>query len=155
RYNLTRNWHFVDIELRAPDFDRACFGHPPIPAGAVASLGPANDCVVDKINQFTAELSAPGTADAERLLALTFLLHFLGDLHQPLHAREQHDAGGNQKNLTAAGLHAGTLHRYWDTSFVEQLGSNPVDVADALVAKITKAQIQQWSIGSAKDWAKQ
>src|SRR5215469_6455057 len=53
----TSQWHFVDIELQSPNLDQACFNHPPIPAGAVAFDGPANDCVVDKINQFAVELS--------------------------------------------------------------------------------------------------
>lgn len=45
----TRQWHFVDIEIAAPNLDQACFNHPPIPAGATASDGPADDCVIDKI----------------------------------------------------------------------------------------------------------
>src|SRR5215467_2675603 len=57
----TRQWHFVDIEITAPDLDKACFNHPALPAGTVASDGPAADCVVDKINQFAAELASPKT----------------------------------------------------------------------------------------------
>src|SRR5215467_16293490 len=38
----TRQWHFVDIELAAPNLDEACFNHPPIPSGATASNGPSN-----------------------------------------------------------------------------------------------------------------
>jgi hypothetical protein len=56
RYERTRNWHFVDVELDSPDLDRACFGHPRLPAGVPASSGPAKACIVDKINQFVAEL---------------------------------------------------------------------------------------------------
>ena len=52
RYNATQNWHFVDIEIDAPDQDQACFGHPSVPAGKTASQGPADDCVVDKIDEF-------------------------------------------------------------------------------------------------------
>ena len=97
RYEQTRQWHFVNIELDGPNLDRACFGHPRLPAAVPASSGPAKACLVDKIEQFTAELSNSATAPGERLLALEFLLHLVGDVHQPLHAVDDHDAGGNRK----------------------------------------------------------
>src|SRR6516225_4043340 len=97
RYEQTRQWHFVNIELDGPNLDRACFGHPRLPAAVPASSSPAKACLVDKIEQFTAELSNSATAPGERLLALEFLLHLVGDVHQPLHAVDDHDAGGNRK----------------------------------------------------------
>ncbi len=54
----TEQWHFVDLEITGPDLDRACFGHPALPAGTPASAGPAQDCVVDKIDEFAAELAS-------------------------------------------------------------------------------------------------
>ncbi len=154
-FRHTRQWHFVDIERSAPDLDRACFGHPPLPAGAPASAGVADDCVVDKIEQFSAELADAGTPPAERLLALKFLLHLVGDLHQPLHASDDHDAGGNAKKATAPGLPAGTLHGYWDTPFVQRLGPGAGAVAARLATRITPAQRQQWSQGTPADWARE
>src|SRR5215831_14132141 len=70
----TRQWHFVDIEISAPDVDQACFGHPAIPAGTPASDGPAEDCVVDKVQSFAAELANPATDLEEQTVALKFLL---------------------------------------------------------------------------------
>src|SRR3974390_626331 len=87
-YEATKQWHFLDIDLHNPDFDAACFNHPALPTGTPASAGPAQDCVVDKINQFSAELANPSTSNEEKRLALQFLLHFVGDLHQPLHASD-------------------------------------------------------------------
>jgi S1/P1 Nuclease len=55
----TRQWHFVDIEIAAPSLNQACFNHPKIPTGTTASDGPAADCVVDKIQEFAAELANP------------------------------------------------------------------------------------------------
>ena len=97
----TRQWHFVDIEIGAPDLDAACFNHPAIPAGTVASAGTAADCVVDKIRQFAAELANPATDQEEQIVALKFLLHFVGDMHQPLHASDDNDRGNN-KQVSAA-----------------------------------------------------
>lgn len=152
-YLQTRQWHFVDIEITLADLDAACFQHPAMPTGTAASAGPAADCVVDKIDQFTAELTAPGTSAAERVLALKFILHFVGDIHQPLHASDDHDAGGNAKQVSAAGLGSGSLHAFWDTQFVKSLGTDPATVATMLIAKMTPAQIAQWSGGKTTDWA--
>jgi len=103
RYEATWRWHFVDTELAQPDLASACFDHPPLPAGVPASQGPPPACVVDKIDQFTAELSNPATGASERLLALKFLLHFVGDLHQPLHAADDHDAGATRSSSPGQG----------------------------------------------------
>lgn len=154
-YLQTRQWHFIDIELDVGDVDAACFQHPAIPAGTPASAGPAADCSLDKINEFIAELSSPNTTAAERLLALQFLLHFIGDLHQPLHSADDHDAGGNAKLVGAGNLGSGNLHGFWDTQFVRQLGSDPVAVGDALAAKITPTDVAAWTQGSTTDWAKE
>ena len=123
--------------------------------GIPASQGPAQDCIVDKIDEFRSELAAPSTARAERRLALQFLLHFIGDLHQPLHAGDRHDRGGNDERVQAAGAPAGTLHHYWDTVFVERLGPDPKAVADRLIADIDTDKRRRWSAGSTNDWARE
>ena len=111
RYEHTREWHFVNTELDDGDIDAACHGHRPLPAGTAASAGPADDCVVDKIVQFERELADPATPHAEKLLALKFLLHFIGDAHQPLHAADHHDSGGNLVPVVPQGTHDATnLH---------------------------------------------
>jgi hypothetical protein len=153
RYQATRQWHFVDIELMQPDLAAACFAHPPLPPGVLASKGPRQACVVDKTNQFAAELGDPATAASEQLLALKFLLHFVGDLHQPLHASDDHDAGGNKKLATGEGLRPGNLHHYLDVEFVERLGTDPRQVAAALIGQISEAQRKEWSGGTPADWA--
>ena len=91
----TRNWHFVDVELGDPNPDSACYGHPGLQPGMDASRGPARDCILDKVTEFEAELRDPATARPERLAALKFLLHMVGDLHQPPHTADDHDRGGN------------------------------------------------------------
>src|SRR5215475_3585261 len=149
----TSQWHFVDIEITAPNLDKACFNHPPIPAGAVASHQPAADSVVDKIQEFAAELANPSTDHEEQVVALKFLLHFVGDLHQPLHSSDDNDRGGNNKKVSAAGFKAGNLHHYWDTEFVDQLESDPKSIASDLIGHISKQQVSTWQSGSPSDWA--
>jgi hypothetical protein len=83
RYRLTREWHSVDIELDEPDLAAACFGHPAasIPASEIAA--------------FATELHDLSPSAPERPIAFTFVLHLVGDVHQPLHAADHHDAAGN------------------------------------------------------------
>ena len=149
----TAQWHFVDLELEHPDLSTACFGRPA--AGAMASQGPAQDCVVDKIEAFAAELGAPATAPAERLLALKYLLHFVGDVHQPLHASDHEDRGGNCVRIALGGLRTSNLHSFWDTGVLEPLGADPQAAAATLSARITPAQARAWSTGDAASWARE
>ena len=153
RYRRTQQWHFVDIELDNPNLARACHNRPRLPPGTLASRGQADACIVDKIDQFAAELADPETAPKERLLALKFLLHLVGDLHQPLHAADDHDAGGNRKQVAVDGFPANNLHHFWDIEFVEQLGDDPAETAARLVAVISDEQRRTWGYGTAADWA--
>lgn len=159
-YNQTHNWHFVDLEIAGPpDLKAACFGAPPL-NGATAFNGPPNDCVVDKIEEFAAELKDPATSQQERLYALQFILHFVGDLHQPLHSSDDHDKGGNDKKVQAvpalaksAGKSTGELHGFWDTQFVALQGRTAATIANKLIRKITVTKRRQWSSGTANAWA--
>jgi nuclease S1 len=153
RYLQTRNWHFVDLELEGVDMNRACFGQPRLAPGTAASNGPADDCVIDKIGEFWAELKDPATGEAERRLALEFLLHFVGDIHQPLHAADHHDQGGNRDTVSAAGIATNNLHHDWDTEFVARLGADDTEIAQRLIAKITDSERARWSAGTPADWA--
>jgi S1/P1 Nuclease len=155
QYEQTRQWHYVDIELDAPSLDRACFDHPGLPPATPAAAGAAADCVVDKIEQFGAELRDPGTSPDERRLALQFLLHLIGDLHQPLHASDDRDQGGNLKRVSARGMSAGNLHHYWDTEFVRRLGEDPQSVSQRLLARISASDIEAWRRGGPADWARE
>jgi S1/P1 Nuclease len=143
----TSQWHFVDIEINAPNLDAACFNRPSIPSGTVASDGPAADCVVDKIQEFADELANPATDHEEQVVALKFLLHFVGDLHQPLHSSDDRDRGGNNKKVSAAGFKAGNLHHFWDTEFVLQLETDAKSIASDLIGHISKDQVGTWQAG--------
>ncbi|CAB3780497.1 S1/P1 nuclease [Pararobbsia alpina] len=123
RYQHTRRWHFVDLDLHAPDLTAACYGRPPLREGQNPASGPAHACVVDKILQFRHALADPGLSHRARLRALQFLLHLVGDVHQPLHASNDGDAGGNDRRVSLPGLRTGSLHHYWDTVFVEGLAT--------------------------------
>jgi hypothetical protein len=148
----TAQWHFVDIELTKPDEDTACFGHPP--SAKPASSGPAQACLVDRLNAFEAELKDPATPQAERIVALKFVLHFVGDIHQPLQASDNENPGGNCIRLFLGGSRTSNLHSYWDTGLIAPMGTDPEAVAAKLRAQVTTGQEKAWSKGDAKAWAR-
>ena len=149
----TAAWHFVDIEIDRPDLKDACFGFPTLQGGQSASQGPAQDCVVNKIDEFAAELKNPSTSAAERLLALKFLIHFMGDLHQPLHAADHHDRGGNCIGLSPPQGAQNNLHAYWDVNVVKALGQSAAQIAEQLDARLSAADITAWTRGTPQSWA--
>jgi hypothetical protein len=135
----TRGWHYVNLELQDPDLAAACAGR--------------ESCIVTKIDEFRAELANPQTPAPERLRALQFLLHLVGDLHQPLHAADDRDRGGNTERVRAPGSAEGSLHHYWDTVFVAALGSDSAAIANRLLAEISSEDRRRWRAGTPRDWA--
>jgi hypothetical protein len=112
--------------------------------------------------QFIAELNTPQTLPQERLRALQFVLHFVGDIHQPLHAITRtdlaighDDRGGNCVGILHGNAHTPVkLHGYWDTGLVvEALGKDPDTAATRVMALLTPPNIQKWSRGTPSDWA--
>lgn len=122
----TADWHFVDIEIGAPGYDAArdC---------------PRGDCVVAQIAKDTHILSDPRAARGAKAEALEFLIHFVGDVHQPLHCADRHDEGGN-KLTVHLGRRRTNLHRIWDSDVVTGLGRDPARVAANIEAHFSPAQ---------------
>jgi len=135
----TGGWHYVNLELQNPNLASACAGQ--------------QSCIVTKIDEFRATLANPRAPPSERLRALQFLLHLVGDLHQPLHAADEHDRGGNEERVQAPGEAQGSLHHYWDTVFVAALGTDATAVAERLIAEISPEDRRRWREGSPRDWA--
>jgi len=156
RYEATRNWHFVDIEIADGDIASACHKHPKLPAGTAASTGPSNACVIDKINQFISELRDASIAKPEKILALKFLLHLIGDLHQPLHAADNKDRGGNDVPVLFSDFTTpANLHSYWDNHLVQRIGNDPRTEGASLHKQIIKAKADEWSKGTPTAWARE
>lgn len=74
-------------------------------------------CVVGGLEKYVAILRDRHNSDAERAEALKFVVHFVGDVHQPLHAGNRDDKGGNEYQVQFDGK--GTnLHRVWDSQML-------------------------------------
>lgn len=110
----TGPWHFVDIPLSAQGYNAArdC---------------PGGNCVVEQIQRWGAVLGDATVAPAERLIALKYVVHFVGDIHQPLHCETNFasrpppngDRGGNDVHLTYFGRST-NLHAVWDGGIIEE-----------------------------------
>jgi hypothetical protein len=153
----TTKWHYVKLAVTDPDLTKACFGKPALPSMAPASHGLQDDCVVDKIEQFAKELHDPATFPGERLMALQFLLNFVGDIHDPLHTIDHNDQEGRCVALLLPGAKTPVrLSAYWDdTLVVEAEGRDPAKAATEIVARLTAADVRKWSSGTPAEWAQE
>jgi hypothetical protein len=149
----TSAWHYINIEIDQPDIGSACFGFPALGGAQLASDGPAQDCIVNKIDEFSLELRSLATPPGEKLLALKFLIHFIGDLHQPLHVGEHEDRGGNCIGLSPALGRQSNLHAYWDAGVIGASGETAQHIADRLDKDITAEQMKEWGAGNSHAWA--
>ena len=112
----------------------------------------AEECVVTAIEHDFAVLASPSATDEEKLAALKFLGHWVGDIHQPLHAASQDDRGGN--HIRTLGSSCENLHTLWDSCIVvERLGMHPLAIVPELQAGITDEQRAEWLASDAVDWA--
>lgn len=125
----TYNWHFVDIPSDKARYDAArdC---PPTEKG---------DCVIAEIARARAEVVDPGRSAALKAESLKCLVHFVADLHQPLHAVDNHDRGGNDVKvapLRGPDGRATNLHSAWDTGLINLSTETEAARADRLVADL-------------------
>jgi hypothetical protein len=149
-------WHYVDIPRGAAGFseERDCYR--PQDKGPTGQTDHHN-CVVDRIEMFRQVLGDENASERDRLIALMFLVHFVGDIHQPLHAIE--DArGGNDITVKVfdsdqCGNYPCNLHGVWDYSLVEHTGYSEEEYVHHLQELISKEHLDQKAGGSAADWA--
>ena len=110
------------------------------------------EAAVAQIEKDLRVLSNRRAGEAARAEALRFLIHFVADVHQPLHAEDHDDKGGNQVRVTI-GRYRANLHRVWDSEVVDALGADPAIEANVLARSITPAQRKSWASGAPAQWA--
>ena len=114
---------------------------------------PDDNCVVAKIDQFAKLLADRSALPTQRLEALKFVVHFVGDLHQPFHVADNHDRGGNEIVVTFNGRKA-NLHAIWDTALLAPaVQGDERGYALKLARSITPGELAAWSTGTTVDWA--
>lgn len=130
----SRRWHFDDVPIcTTKPYSEYC------PEGACASTQ------ILRHYRLLADAHAPKQRKRFAVLVLT---HLLADIHQPLHAADNNDRGGNQIKIRLPDSREMNLHAAWDAAFVERLlGERPeVAVAKRLLRKYT-TQATVWQAG--------
>ena len=144
----TAPWHYIDLPIRknvtVKDEETYC---------------PDNNCVLNQLQIFEGVLGDESKPKSERLEALKFVVHFMGDLHQPLHCADDSDRGGNEKEVRyKAPGHRGhgakiKLHALWDHLIETRTEEDPRELATTLEKAIPQDQAAAWTKGDEKDWA--
>jgi hypothetical protein len=97
-------WHYVNVPLDKDAYDDSF-------------CDPRKGCVVGKIKEFRDVLKDPNASDADKKMALRFVVHLIGDVHQPLHVADHEDEGGNHVQLQFFRRHT-NFHRIWDSEII-------------------------------------
>jgi hypothetical protein len=131
-------WHYVNVPISAARYD--------------ARFCPDKGCVVSKIKEYRKALADPKTPFKERQVALLLFVHFVEDVHQPLHVGDNRDRGGNDTQVQFDGR--GTnLHRVWDSDLLRHLGGDDRAWVHRATSLLTPGNVEAWSATHVEDWA--
>lgn len=111
----------------------------------------ARNCMVEALKWFTAVIADAKAPINVRLIALRYVAHLVGDMHQPLHAGRREDRNGTDL-IVSYKAQTNNLHLFWDINVVEMEEGNPPDLAKKLVASMTAGQRVEWEAGDPKSW---
>ncbi len=140
----TARYHFVNIPTSQPSYDPDRDGQ-------------NGNNIIDRINEFEKVLADKNALHDDRAQALKFIVHLVGDIHQPLHCAERDgDKGGNGRLVFfLERKRAVNLHTCWDTLILwsRKKTTRVADYADRLNARITGAKAKAWAQGTPVDWA--
>ena len=139
RFGYAYAWHYQNVDICKPfDLTPACKD---------------GDCVSVQVERQTATLKNRRVPARDRVMALTFLIHFVGDLHQPLHAGDKSDKGGNDAK-TDYGIYSTprlNLHAVWDGLLAERAISTP----PSLVRRYPAKERARVAAGTVTDWSRE
>lgn len=109
-----------------------------------------NGDVISAIDTCIAVLQSKTATKAEKAFQLRMLIHFIGDLHQPLHTGIEDDKGGN--DFQVRWFKDGTnLHSVWDTKLIEHYGMSYTELASNMPA-LSRADYKTMAAGTHRDW---
>ena len=143
RFSYTAPWHYQNVDVcRQFDLKAACKD---------------GNCVSAQIERNARLLAQRDLPARERLMALSFLIHFVGDLHMPLHAGDRGDRGGNDVRASY-GIVASArmnMHGIWDGAMAERAISTPPGGANGLISDLSRDQRVAMAAGTAEDWSRE
>jgi S1/P1 Nuclease len=160
----TSYWHYLNIppDARGYDRDRDCPKQPGVEAGARNDRW--RDCVVDRIGYWEERLADARLDRADRATALKFIVHFIGDLHQPFHALGVGRGGNDVKVRVFGEANCGNdparpnpcnLHSVWDSRLIARRSLDDGPYLTALRRVISAKAMGSQPAGTPAQWAEQ
>lgn len=137
RWGYTNSWHYQNVDVCKPfDLKSACAD---------------GNCVSAQIDRNFALLANKSLPAHVRLEALAFLVHFVGDIHQPLHAGDRSDRGGNDLKTTYGVMPGYNLHSVWDGL----LADRAISAAPVIVRTFSPAEKTAVEQGNVRSWSEE
>ena len=134
-YRKYYSWHYVNMDLEESYAD--------------ATKNPKGD-IVTGINKCIEVLKDNNSSEEDKSFHLKMLVHFVGDLHQPMHIGQKEDKGGNAIQVEWFGK--GTnLHAVWDTKMIENWNMSYLELANS-AKNLSKEQIKAIEEGTLVTW---
>ena len=134
------SYHYVNFTTQGKSYnrDRNC---------------PRRNCIIEALRWYQRVIVDERAPLNARRIAIRFVVHLTGDIHQPLHAGHKKDRGGNRIFVEYRGSKV-KLHKLWDKSLIdgEELGS-PSEIARRLDEGVTADDRQAWQAGPVDRWA--
>ncbi|MBR6198068.1 MAG: S1/P1 nuclease [Bacteroidaceae bacterium] len=138
-YRYSKTWHYLDIAKGkdVTDFVNSC------------------ENVITAINSQIEILRSNSRSKEEKALALKFITHLMGDLHQPLHLGYPEDKGGNTVRVKFFN-HDTSLHSMWDGQLTSRAHDwSHTEWAEELDINNDPQFISSITSGTLLDWARQ
>jgi len=135
RYKKYDTWHYVNFPL-----DKNYGDQPTDEKGDI----------IKGIQECIAVLKNPNATESDQAFYLKLLIHFIGDLHQPMHIGQAEDKGGNDVQVQWFGK-GSNMHRVWDSEMIDGYDMSYSELTENLpaISKGEKAQIMQSDL---MDW---
>jgi len=143
----TAPWHYVNIDIMETEYD-------------AARVCPQDQCVIGQIERFHHVLARADGDVQKRQKALKYLIHLVGDLHQPLHVANNEDHRGNDvqvefigETINSSSQMPWDLHAVWDSGILELHDPDARHCARRLNAWLKSQPEGAFQDGSVVDWA--
>ena len=119
--------------------------------GIIYDHAPTEGDALEALSRFSKTLQDPNASRADKQLALRFIVHLVGDLHQPLHVGKCCDRGGNDVKVTWFGKPT-NLHAVWDSQLPDDEQLSFSELASKLERHISPQDVVKWWDVNPRDW---
>lgn len=142
RFSYAASWHYQNVDVCKPfDLETPCRD---------------GNCVSKQIERNAILLGDETLPVRERVMALAFLAHFVGDLHMPLHAGDRGDLGGNRFGANYGVIGGRTnLHSIWDGYLADRGISNPPGEVGGILSELSAGERETARAGTVTDWSRE